>query len=82
MNATIIGPYGPTPLESTPYPFTIGRASDNRLVVNDPKASSHHAQILPNGQGYEIMLLSAIAFGAYGYANRSTPTKTLNAFTS
>ncbi|HYX51752.1 MAG TPA: FHA domain-containing protein, partial [Ktedonobacteraceae bacterium] len=59
MNATIIGPYGPTTLEPTPYPFTIGRAPDNQLVVNDPKVSSHHAQIRPEGQGYEIFDLGS-----------------------
>jgi hypothetical protein len=30
MNATIVGPYGPTTLEPAPYPFTIGRAPDNQ----------------------------------------------------
>lgn len=52
MEATLKGPYGQTILEPTPYPYIIGRAPDNQLVVNDPQASSHHAQILRDGQGY------------------------------
>lgn len=59
MGATLKGPYGQTNLELTPYPYTIGRAPENQLVVNDPKASSHHAQIHPGGQGYEIVDLGS-----------------------
>src|SRR3974390_2153649 len=59
MEATLVGPYGQTTLEPTPYPFTIGRAPDNRLVVNELKVSSHHAQIRPEGQGYEIIDLGS-----------------------
>ncbi len=59
MEATLVGPYGQTTVEPTPYPFTIGRASDNRMVVNDLKVSSHHAQIRPEGQGYEIIDLGS-----------------------
>jgi FHA domain len=42
-------------LEPTPYPYTIGRSPDNQMVVNDPRVSSHHAQIRPEGQGYDII---------------------------
>ena len=59
MEATLVGPNGQTILEPTPYPFTIGRAPDNRMVVNDLKVSSHHAQIRPEGQGYEIIDLGS-----------------------
>src|SRR5260370_32834 len=52
MEATLKGPYGHTSLEPSPYPYIIGRTPDNQLVVNDPQASSHHAQILRDGQGY------------------------------
>lgn len=59
MEATLIGPYGPTTIEPTPYPYTIGRAPDNRMVLNDLKVSSHHAQIRPERQGYEIVDLGS-----------------------
>jgi predicted component of type VI protein secretion system len=59
MEATLKGPYGQTVLEPTPYPYTIGRAPDNQLVVNDPRVSSHHAQIRPEGQGYDIVDLGS-----------------------
>lgn len=59
MIAMLKGPYGQTMLELSPYPYTIGRAPDNQLVVNDMKASSHHAQIRPEGQGYVIIDLGS-----------------------
>jgi hypothetical protein len=59
MEATLKGPYGQTNLEPTPYPYTIGRAPENLLIVNDPKVSSHHAQIRPEGQGYDIVDLGS-----------------------
>jgi predicted component of type VI protein secretion system len=34
--------------------LTIGRASDNRLVVNSPTASSHHAEIRSGVSGYSL----------------------------
>src|SRR5260370_12415935 len=34
--------------------FTIGRALDNQLFVNNPTASSHHAEIRPGVQGYSL----------------------------
>jgi hypothetical protein len=50
VEAALNSPYGRTNLGSTN--LTIGRSPDNQLVVNDAQASSHHAQISPNGQGY------------------------------
>ena len=51
--------YGQTILEPTPYPYNVGRAPDNQLVVNDIKVSSHHAQIRPDGDGYVIVDLGS-----------------------
>jgi hypothetical protein len=59
MEATLKGPFGQTNLEPTPYPYAIGRAPDNQVVVNDPKVSSHHAHIRPEGEGYEIVDLGS-----------------------
>jgi pSer/pThr/pTyr-binding forkhead associated (FHA) protein len=50
VEAALNSPYGRTTLGSSS--LTIGRTPDNQLVVNDPQASSHHAQISPDGQGY------------------------------
>lgn len=50
VEAALISSYGRTTLGSSN--LTIGRAPDNQLVISDPQASSHHAQILPDGQGY------------------------------
>lgn len=52
MEAALNGPSGRTTLG--PGPVSIGRTSDNQVVVNDPKASSRHAEIRPEGQGYTI----------------------------
>ncbi len=52
MNAVLNGPFGPTTLG--PAVLTMGRAATNALVVNDAKASSHHAEISPAGPGYTI----------------------------
>lgn len=52
MEAALNGPQGRIVLG--PTPLTIGRTPSNQLVVNDPKASSHHAEIRPDGQGYSI----------------------------
>ena len=53
MEGILNGPFGRTILG--PVPLTIGRTSDNRLVVNDQSASQHHAEIRPEGQGYYIL---------------------------
>lgn len=52
MEAVLNGPNGRIMLG--PMPLTIGRTPDNQLAVNDIKASSHHAEIRPDGQGYSI----------------------------
>jgi len=52
MDAVLNGPFGQTTLG--PAVLTIGRVSTNALVVNDVKASSHHAEISPAGSGYNI----------------------------
>src|SRR5579871_535333 len=59
MAATLRGPFGQTILEPTANPYTIGRSSDNQLVVQDTKVSSHHAQIRAARQGYEIIDLGS-----------------------
>jgi len=52
MEAVLQSPFGRRVLE--PALLTIGRAPDNQLVISDPKASSHHAEILPSVRGYSI----------------------------
>jgi len=53
MEAMLDGPFGRLTL-SAPV-LTIGRASANQLVLNDKKASGHHAEIRSLGQeGYSI----------------------------
>ncbi len=59
MNAALTGPNGQSALETSSYPYTIGRSPNNQLVVNDSKVSTHHAQIRSNGQGYEILDLAS-----------------------
>ncbi len=34
--------------------ITIGRGPDNRIVVNDPSISTHHAQLVLEGQTYRL----------------------------
>ncbi len=48
MEAVLRGPFGQTTLGSNV--ITIGRTPDNQVVVNDPQASSRHAEIRPAGQ--------------------------------
>ncbi len=54
MEAALQGPTGRTLLG--PAVLTIGRAPDNQLVLNDTKASSHHAEIsqASDGQSHYI----------------------------
>lgn len=52
MEVVLHGPLGRSVLG--PATLTIGRARDNQLVMNDPKVSSHHAEMRPSGQGYSI----------------------------
>ncbi len=52
MEAVLQGSFGRTVLG--PRVLTIGRALDNQLVVNNPTASSHHAEIRPGVYGYSL----------------------------
>ncbi len=52
MEAVLQGPAGRTTLGTGLV--TLGRAPDNQLVINDSKASSHHAEIRFVGQDYTI----------------------------
>lgn len=54
MEATLTSSLGRTTL--SPDTLTIGRAPDNKLVVNDPQASSHHAEITAGGGGTSYVL--------------------------
>src|SRR5438270_1252939 len=58
MDIALHGPSGRTLLG--PSVLTIGRAQSNQLVINDPKASSRHAEIHPAGQGYTIIDLGSM----------------------
>src|SRR5579863_3967996 len=54
MQASLTGPGG----QRTDLPMdvlTIGRAPDNRMVLQDQQASSHHAEIRPDTQGYLLV---------------------------
>lgn len=53
MQASLVGPSGSISLTSSV--LTMGRAVDNQLVLSDSQASSHHAQVLPDAQGYAIV---------------------------
>src|SRR5690348_6478965 len=58
MQASLTGPGG----QRTELPLdalTIGRAPDNRLVLQDPQASSRHAEIRPDAQGYLLVDLNS-----------------------
>jgi pSer/pThr/pTyr-binding forkhead associated (FHA) protein len=57
MEAVLQGPFGRTVLG--PNVITIGRASDNQLVVKDQTTSSHHAEIRPGAYGYSLFDLSS-----------------------
>lgn len=72
MAIMLKGPNGQTTLEPSPYPYTIGRAPDNQLVVNDVRVSSHHAEIRPEGQGYGIIDLGS-SNGTFVNEQKLTP---------
>lgn len=57
MEAILIGPLGRTVIGLTKV--TIGRAPDNMIVLSDPRASSHHAEIRPEGQHYNLVDLGS-----------------------
>ncbi len=52
MEAVLNGPHGSTQLGANVT--ALGRTQDNQVVVNDTKASSHHAEIRSMGQEYTI----------------------------
>ena len=52
MDAILTGPFGPSQLG--PGVTVLGRTQDNQIVVNDVKASSHHAELRSTGQDYTI----------------------------
>jgi pSer/pThr/pTyr-binding forkhead associated (FHA) protein/uncharacterized membrane protein len=54
MEASLTGPGGQR-TDITSNVLTIGRAPDNLLVLQDQQASSHHAEILPDAQGYLLL---------------------------
>src|SRR6266699_5277532 len=57
MDAALLGPSGRTVLK---FPVvSIGYSSDNQLVVNDAKVSTHHAEMRFIGQGYSLIDLSS-----------------------
>ncbi len=41
-------------VEITSYPFTIGKHSDNQLIINNPAISRHHARIIFENDSYFI----------------------------
>jgi len=57
MSAVLKGPFGQVDLG--PTPLTIGRTPGNQLVLAEPKVSSHHAEIRPQGQDYAIVDLGS-----------------------
>ncbi len=52
MDAVLTGPNGL--MQLSPNVTMLGRTPDNQVVVNDAKASSHHAEIRATGQIYTI----------------------------
>ena len=52
-------------------PFTLGRQSDNDLVLLDSRISRHHAKIIQNDQGYAIEDLGS-KHGTYVNSERVT----------
>jgi len=49
LEATLTSSLGRTTLSSSPV--SIGRASDNQLIIDDTEASAHHAEIKPSPDG-------------------------------
>src|SRR5437588_7079133 len=52
MEASLNSPNGLITL--TTNTFIIGRSADNHFVIQDPQASSHHAEIRSDAQGYVL----------------------------
>ncbi len=57
MEASLNSPLGRTNLTNTV--LTIGRTSDNQLALQDQQASSRHAEIRPDMQGYQLVDLGS-----------------------
>lgn len=57
MEAALNGPTGRITLG--PTPLTIGRMPGSQLLITDPQASGHHAEIRQEGQGYSIIDLGS-----------------------
>jgi serine/threonine protein kinase len=58
MEVALIGPLGRIVIGAAKV--SIGRATDNTLVLSDAKASSHHVEIRPEGQYYSIVDLGSM----------------------
>ena len=58
MEASLTGPGGQR-TGITSNVLTIGRAPDNQLILQDQQASSHHAEIRPDAQGYLLVDLNS-----------------------
>ena len=70
MAASLNGPSGNIAL--TVSILTIGRAANNLLVLSDQQASSHHAEVRPDAQGYVIVDLNSTN-GTYVNEQRLAP---------
>lgn len=57
MEAALTSPLGRFALGTARV--TVGRAPDNMLVLNDTRVSSHHAEIRPEGQFYDLIDLGS-----------------------
>jgi limonene-1,2-epoxide hydrolase len=57
MEAVLNGSFGQIKLGL--YPLTIGRTPGNQLILTEPKVSSYHAEIRPQGQDYAIVDLGS-----------------------
>jgi len=57
MEAALVGPLGRTIIG--PTKVTIGRAPDNTIVLSDPRASSHHAEVRPEGASFSVVDLGS-----------------------
>jgi hypothetical protein len=72
MEAALNSPLGRTVLGQVP--LKIGRAPDNSLVITDPQASAHHAEVAPGfgGTSYQITDLNSTN-GTFVNEQRLTP---------
>ncbi len=70
MQAALNGPSGQITLGSDSV--TIGRSADNSIALNDAQASSRHAEIRPQGEGYVITDLGS-SNGTFINSQRLTP---------